>query len=171
MERYLHLLHQLPGYLAQSTPQYWADLGCGNGVFTEVLANFLPAQSRIIAVDKSDHQLAQTMGDNVSVAFQRADFTEANLQLPELDGILMANALHFVKDKETLIKKLEKHFKSSPQFLIVEYDHTQPNRWVPYPVPFEELKKIFLKLGYHTIERIGDQRSLYGGIMYAAIIY
>ncbi|WP_353184103.1 class I SAM-dependent methyltransferase [Parapedobacter lycopersici] len=167
---YYTLFSRLPSRLAWDAPQHWADLGCGNGVFTEVLAAYLPVHSRITAVDRTYQQLPAIMGNEVSVSFQQADFVAGELGLQSLQGILLANALHFVKDKEALIQKLEKYFAAQPSFLIVEYDHTIANQWVPYPVPFQKLKKHFAEYGYQHIEKIGERKSMYGGRMYAAVI-
>ena len=112
MNKYTKLLQSLSQLSAQSAPQYWADLGCGSGVFTEALANVLPSQSSIVGVDKMHHTLNEKMGNQVSVIFKKADFMSNDLPITTLDGILMANAFHFVKDKESLIKKLETQFKS-----------------------------------------------------------
>ena len=70
--------------------QRWADLDCGSGTFTRALASLLPAGSKVIAVDK----VFQNLPD-----FINANFTTDDLQLGHLDGILMANSLHGVKDK------------------------------------------------------------------------
>jgi hypothetical protein len=83
------------------------------------------------------------MGNNVSVSFQKADFVIDKLQFQELNGILMANAFHFVKNKEVLIKTLENYFAMQKTWLIVEYDHTKSNQWEPYPINFLSLKKLF----------------------------
>lgn len=170
MRKYKKLLDPLTYLFASSTPQHWADLGCGTGVFTEALAGYLPENSLITAIDLTHQQLDDRMGNNVSVDFCQANFVSEDLPTSNLDGILFANALHFVKDKEALIRKLEKQFKSTPTFLIVEYDHTQPNQWEPYPLPFAELDKMFNKLGYKKIERTGEKKSVYGGMMYACLI-
>lgn len=151
-------------------PQYWADLGCGQGLFTEALASLLPAGSHITAIDMHQQHLAGIMGKQVSVAFKKADFTTAHMELPSLDGILMANALHFVQDKMSLIRRLEQHMGDKAQFLIVEYDHSRPNQWEPYPIPFAELENHFSQLGYDYIEKTGTRKSVYGGEMYAAAI-
>lgn len=157
------------GIVYTSTPQSWADLGCGSGVFTAALAGVLPSNSNIAAIDKTLQVLDAAMGNRVAVHFQQADFVNDDLALSELDGLLMANAIHFVKDKELLIKKLENYLKV-PKFLIVEYDHSRPNQWEPYPFPFTELKNLFNRLGYRYIEKIGEQTSIYSGIMYACLI-
>lgn len=35
-----------------SSPQYWADLGCGSGTFTMAMHTILPAGSHLVAIDK-----------------------------------------------------------------------------------------------------------------------
>lgn len=169
-DKYSNLLQQLSHYLTATAPLRWADLGCGNGVFTEALAKYLPVDSTITAVDNIDQRLAAIMGNRVSISFQQADFVKDQLQVPPLDGIIMANALHFVKDKKTLIKKLEKHFVGKKRFVFVEYDHSTPNQWEPYPINYTSLKALFYTMGYSTIEKIGTLPSQYGGHMYASWI-
>ncbi|MGE9310113.1 class I SAM-dependent methyltransferase [Niabella sp. CJ426] len=158
------------GITPYDQPQHWADLGCGTGLFTEALAELLPAQSHIIAVDVNQQYLPDQMGNQVTVQFQKADFVATDIAAASLDGILMANALHFVKDKKALIQKLEQQIIDSARFLIIEYDHSTPNQWEPYPLPFAAMEKLFHQLGYQKIEKIGERQSLYGGKMFAAVI-
>lgn len=151
-------------------PQHWADLGCGTGLFTEALAALLPTGSSITAIDVNQQRPPATMGNNVTVQFKKADFVADELHEGPLNGILIANALHFVKDKKALVQKLEQQFNGSARFLVVEYDHSQANRWEPYPIPFASLKELFAGLGYTRIEKTGERQSVYGGNMYAALI-
>ena len=60
-----------------------------------------------------------------------------------VDGILMANALHYVRDKAAFIEKLKKYLKTSGELIIVEYDTVRQNRWIPYPITFEKLTETF----------------------------
>lgn len=151
--------------------QYWLDLGCGKGTFTEALATMLPAQSKITGMDKNNQQLPPQMGNQVSIKFIEADFETEALEVTGLDGILMANSLHFIWDKESLIRRLEKHFSTSRRFLIVEYDTTASNPWVPYPIDFKALKILFDRLGNYSVSKLGERRSLYGSAMlYGALI-
>jgi trans-aconitate methyltransferase len=143
-------------------PQSWADLGCGRGVFTFALKSLLPAGSRLIAVDKESQRLP--------LHFIKGDFEKDELPLSRLDGILMANSLHFVRDKEKLIRKLEAYFLATPAFLIVEYDTDRANRWVPYPVSSDELRSLFTGLGYSSITKLEVRPSRFGGQLYAALI-
>lgn len=90
----------------------------------------------------------------------------------DLDGILMANSLHYVRDKLELIQKLSACLKPGGNFLIVEYDTDVPvSHWVPYPVSFSKLKQLFGVTGYGIVEKLGERKSAYGRAnLYAAWI-
>jgi len=141
--------------------QRWADLGCGGGTFTIALNSILPAGSHLIAIDKNAQNLPN---------FLKADFEKEDLPLSGLDGILMANSLHYVRDKPKLVKKLEACFVANPTFLIVEYDTTRSNPWVPYPINYQNLLQLFTGLGYSTINKLAEAPSRFGGSMYSALI-
>ena len=146
--------------------QYWADLGCGSGTFTRALAALLPPGSPVTAVDREKQRL-----DIEGVDFIRADFDKDELQLEELDGILIANALHYVVDKAALITRLERMFSGEPRFIIIEYETDRRNPWVPYPIPFEKLKLLFVLLGYRSVLKINERPSAYRSAnMYCALI-
>jgi len=168
--KYTQLIQPACSLLNSKPLLHWADLGCGNGVFTETLATFLPKGSSITAIDKYAQQLPKTFANSVNIDFKKGDFEKDNLPLERLDGILMANAFHFIQEKEKLILKLENYFHSNPLFLMVEYDQNQSNKWVPFPIPFRELKKLFQQLNYTIIEKFGEQKSVYGGSMYACYV-
>lgn len=159
-----------PGILPGDRPQHWADLGCGNGTFTYALAHLLPPGSSIIAVDNLPQNLSKTAGHHASIQFQQADFSQDGLALPKLDGILMANSLHYIREKEILVKRLEPCFNTEKQFLIVEYESKIPNRWVPFPIAFSELSALFDLLNYEVVTKVNERRSSFGGTMYAALI-
>lgn len=156
--------------LAASDPQHWADLGSGTGVFTHALASVLPARSGIMAIDQIRQVLPPVMGVQISVNFLRADMEQDPLPLNQLQGILMANSLHYIRDKQTFVRKLEPAFSEKKQWLIVEYDTETANPWVPFPVSFKRLQTMFLALGYDKVEKINTRESVYGGEMYAALI-
>lgn len=157
--------------LAHTKFQRWADLGCGDGVFTELLAVILPFQSEIFAVDNKFQKLNSAMGNEVAVNFQKADFEKDELNLHNLNGIMMANSFHYIRDKEKLIEKLEAYFVEKKQFLIVEYDTDSANQWVPFPINFEKLKELFYKFGYQSVEKLNVRKSNYGGEMYIAFVH
>ncbi len=150
--------------------ELWADLGCGSGTFTYGLAQQLSKGSKIIAVDRSRQNLLASYND-VKIDFIRSDFENGNLKIPHLDGVLMVNAFHYVKNKIKLIQNLRQCFLSQREkWIIVEYDQRIASRWEPYPIPFNELKLLFRKLDGYRIEKTGERKSVFGGTMYAALI-
>src|SRR5262245_10601125 len=80
----------------------WADFGAGAGAFSLALRQVLGPDSAIYAVDKDRARLADLkqawsarFGDDFSrLHVLPADFTQS-LDIPTLDGLLMANSLHF----------------------------------------------------------------------------
>jgi hypothetical protein len=65
------------------------------------------------------------------------------MQLPRLDGLVIANALHFVPDDESYgpCCTLSTYLKPGGRFLLVEYDAGQGNQWVPYPFTYSQWKR------------------------------
>jgi len=154
-----------PAAFPTRQPQYWADLGCGSGLFTTALAQLLPPGSTVYGIDTHPTVRQQT----TSIIPIRADFVKDPLDLPLLDGILMANSLHYVKDKPTLIQKLRSYMHPGSPFLIVEYDTDRPVPiWVPYPISYDSLTRLFKD---HTIQKLGERPSAYGRAnIYAVVI-
>ena len=111
------------------------------------------------------------MRNNVSIDFIKADFEKFDFSFSNLDGILMANSLHYVKDKNALINRLEEYLSEEKKIVIVEYDTTVSNQWVPFPISFQKLKELFMAFGNKEIQNIGERKSKYGqGNMYGALI-
>ena len=159
------------GLRAGLNTQVWADLGCGTGTFTLALARLLPAKSLVYAVDKNKAALNKIPAEYNDVIIKKLHGDLTQEKLPEnLDGILMANSLHYVSDKDAFIKKMQTHLKKTGCFLIVEYDTDIPNQWVPYPVSLNSLKQLTENLGY-SLEKLGEHPSIYRKEkIYSAII-
>ena len=150
----------------------WADLGSGTGLFTNALASLLMPGSRIYAVDKEVDVFKTTRhAKEIALEKIKADFTKDILNVHDLDGILMANSLHFVSKKVDLLNTLRKYFNGKGTFLIVEYDTDKSNPWVPYPISFHSLRKLFTSLGFDHIEKVNHLPSRYGhGYIYSALV-
>ncbi|MBS1662544.1 MAG: class I SAM-dependent methyltransferase [Bacteroidetes bacterium] len=146
-------------------PQRWADLGCGDGLFTEALARFLPAGSSLYGVDLRPTLHSANVGE-VNLIPVKTDFINVPLPLDDLDGVLMANSFHYVKEKQAFLHKLKSAvLKPGAPLVIVEYDTDKPvQTWVPYPVSFNTLKTLVPKA-----EKLGEMPSRFGGTMYSAI--
>jgi ubiquinone/menaquinone biosynthesis C-methylase UbiE len=153
--------------------QIWADLGCGQGLFTYALADGLQLGSVIYAIDDNLSALKKINSTNkTTIKTLKADFIKDDLELSNLDGILMANSLHYVKDKSAFIRKAIGCMKEKNNFLIVEYDTDKSVPiWVPYPISFTSLKKIFSEAGYTSIKKLHERPSVYNrGNIYSALI-
>jgi glycerol uptake facilitator-like aquaporin len=95
------------------------------------------------------------------------DLQSASLRLPSVDGVLMANTLHFIQEQQVFLRRL---LSVADCFLIVEYERSKPNRWGPYPVGFERLRQLFTEAGVERVEKVATRPSLFGGMMYPALV-
>jgi len=153
--------------------QKWADLGCGTGLFTKALANLLPKGSHIHAIDADKNAIKQipVAYKGIHIESSVGDFTDEAFQFEEMDGIMMANSLHYVKDKENFLKRMINSLSVAGYFLLIEYDLEKPNRWVPYPIAIAPARELFFQYGAKSFEVLNERRSLFGDQqMYAALI-
>ena len=148
-------------------PQSWCDLGCGKGTFTIALAQLLTRGSTIYAVDFDQGALKGFPDEHDGVEIRKivGDLQNPTLNLPSVDGILMANTLHFIPDQGVFLRRL---LSAADRCLIVEYERSRPNRWGPYPVGFERLRQLFSEVGVERVEKLATRPSLFGGTMYSA---
>jgi len=158
--------------IQSSEKTIWADLGCGSGLFTNALAHLLSMNSKIYAIDTNASQLNKIKEPkNITIEKIHADFINDELHVQKLDGILMANSLHFVENKPVFINKISTLLKPGGCFLIVEYNTDKANTWVPFPVSFTSLKILFSRAGYFSVEQIHEMPSRYNQAhIYAAVI-
>jgi trans-aconitate methyltransferase len=158
--------------IADSFHQVWFDLGAGSGLFTQAVGSLLPS-GKIIAIDKdlrSMNSISENIG-KIQVEKRAADFTSFNFQGLNADGILMANALHFVKDKVPFLKKLKSGLGEKGVLVVVEYEMTKGNAWVPWPVGFEGLRTLIIESGFGGLKKIGSAESRYQKDgMYSALV-
>ncbi len=152
----------------------WADIGAGTGLFTEALMDILE-EGRVIAVDKSPHSLyanSQLSNRNAKIDIEiiEGDFHNP-MPLPPLDGILMANALHYAKDHEAVLKNVLVYLKPTGTFVLIEYDTDIPNNpWVPNPISIERFKMLCEKVELKAPIVMGMRESIYqDGQMYIAV--
>ena len=150
----------------------WADLGCGSGLFSYALAGLLPDNSKVYAIDKElTFDTGMFPKKNKIIPLQH-DFVKDELPLQNLDGILMANALHYVPDKPALLDKLLHYLKPEASLLIVEYDTDVPVPvWVPYPLSFSALAPLSESKGFSAIKKLQERPSLFRrSNLYAALL-
>ena len=154
-------------------PTTWADLGSGDGTFTLALAGLLASGSTIHAMDldRAALRAIPSAYGGVRITAHRGDFMKQPWPFADLDGILMANSLHYVANQAAFIRACESHMKPRRHFLIVEYDTTTASRWVPYPVNQARLAALFERAGYASIRLLRSRPSIYRRApLYAAVI-
>jgi trans-aconitate methyltransferase len=152
----------IDGGVDSHAAEVWADLGCGDGTFTLALALLLAEGSTIHAVDEDPSALRRIPERHAGVAIitHAQDFTRQLWPFDALDGILMANALHFVPSQSSFIRACTSRLRQR-RFLLVEYDTDVPNAWVPYPVGRTTAARLFAEAGYPSITPLGSRASRY----------
>lgn len=151
----------------------WADLGSGEGAFTLALRELVGADGVIYSVDKHDPSLdAQRRAFRLQfpisrVHFIKADFTQT-LSLPPLDGVVMANSLHYVRDKDAMLERVVRWLKPSGRFILVEYNVDLGNPWVPYPLSFQSFVKLAARSHLRDPELLATRPSRFLREIYSA---
>jgi len=154
-------------------PGVWAELGSGSGAFTLALADLLGQDARIVSVDRDGGALRrqresmETRFPTAIVDYIRGDFTRA-LDLRGLDGIVMANSLHFVRRKEPVLQLVYGYLKPGARLVLVEYDADRGNLWVPHPLSFASWQRVSAASGFIGTRLLGRRPSRYLGAIYSA---
>ncbi len=152
----------------------WADLGAGSGAFTLALRELVGAEAALYAIDRERTRLGELertwrlrFGDTTGLHLLSADFTRP-LDLPPLDGVLMANSLHFYKDKERLLRHIGTFLKPGGRLLLVEYNVDSGNLWVPYPLSFETYQALAVRAGFSAPRLLSTHPSAFLRGFYSA---
>ena len=105
---------------------------------------------------------------NAIVHYRAADFTSL-LDLPPLDGIVMANALHFRRDKARVVQTIKKCLRPEGRFILVEYNVDQGNMWVPHPLSYKTWEPLALHCGFSQTKLLATVPSRFLGEIYSAL--
>jgi SAM-dependent methyltransferase len=152
----------------------WADLGSGTGAFTLALADLLGPGGQIVSIDRDDGVLRQqeasmrTRFPGVTVEYRIADFTRP-LDLAPLDGVVMANALHFHRDKLPIVQRIRGYLRPAGHLILVEYDTDQGNPWVPYPLSYLGWEVLAGKAECAEFRLLATRPSRFLGRIYSAL--
>ena len=143
----------------------WADLGAGEGAFTLALAELLGPDAQIVAVDHDAGALRALDG---RFETRVADFTKP-LDLDDLDGVVMANSLHFVRDKGPVLRSVRSMLKPGGRLIVVEYGADRGNPWVPYPFSYPRWEEMAAQAGFKSTTLLKTIPSRWLGSMYSAL--
>lgn len=156
----------------------WADLGSGGGAFTLALADLLGPGGVIHSVDRDGRALrrqAEAMRagfPEVTVSYIEADYT-LRIDLPPLDGIVMANALHFQRQRQkaAVLGLAHGYLKPGGRLLIVEYNIDRGNPWVPHPFSYDTWERIAAEHGFSSTRQLAVRPSRHWREIYSAITF
>ena len=143
----------------------WVDLGAGEGAFTLALAELLGPEARIIAIDR-DATALREIGDGIETRV--ADFTKP-LGLSDLDGVVMANSLHFVRDKLRVLGAVRQMLKPDGRLIMIEYGSDRGNPWVPYPMSYRTWERIAGEAGFAGTVLLHTVPSRHLGSIYSSV--
>jgi ubiquinone/menaquinone biosynthesis C-methylase UbiE len=154
----------------------WADLGSGEGAFTMALRELLGPEAEIWSVDRDagaldrQREAIRRRHPQARVHYLKADFTRP-LELPPLDGLVMANSLHFQRDKRPVLKLVRGYLKPKGRLLLVEYDADRGNPWVPHPLSYETWARVAAENGFSETRLLHRVPSRHLGAIYSAASY
>jgi ubiquinone/menaquinone biosynthesis C-methylase UbiE len=154
----------------------WADFGSGEGAFTLALCDLIGPAGEIWSIDKDrgrldrQRQLLRTRFPGSNVHLVQADLTRP-LELPPLDGVVMANSLHFFRNKENVLRQIREYLKENARLVLVEYNVDSGNAWVPHPLSFDTFRVLAPRAGFSDPQLLATAPSHFLGEFYSALAF
>lgn len=152
----------------------WADFGSGTGAFTLALAECIGPTGQIYSIDQKRESLRQqevVMNGRFphnQLTYITADYTQP-LDLPPLDGIIIANALHFQRRKDGIIQLLYSYLRPGGQLILVEYNVDRGNLWVPHPFTYKVWETMTKRNGFVNTRLLATRTSSFLHEIYTAV--
>ena len=152
----------------------WADFGAGRGAFTLALADLIGPTGDIHAIDQDRNALQANARNmcarfpDLRVEYEVGDYTRS-LPLPPLDGIVMANTLHFQRDQPTVVRHCRRYLRPGGRLLLVEYNLNRAHGAVPHPVAYPRWCRLADDAGFGHTALLATRPSRFLREMYAAV--
>ena len=104
------------------------------------------------------------------VHYRVTDFTlPLHNYFPLLDGIVMANSLHFHRGKEPIVNLIKRYLRPNGHLILVEYNIEQGNSAVPYPVSYRSWEELAQTCGFAHTELLHTRPSRFLREIYSAV--
>jgi SAM-dependent methyltransferase len=153
----------------------WADFGAGSGAFTLALRELVGPDASLYAIDKDQGSLRALerayiarFGSSRNLSTIPRDFTTP-LDFPPLDGVIMANSLHFFREKRSVLEGVRGYLKPEGVLLLVEYNVDRGNPWVPFPLSFETFRSLAPGAGFTEPRLLATASSSFLKEFYSAL--
>ena len=156
----------------------WGEFGSGRGAFTLALAEIIGLTGTIHSVDNNGaalneqaHTIQRRFANRAPrMHYLAADYTH-KLDLPFLDGVLVANALHFQRNKDAVLRLILDYLQPGGSFILVEYNIDRGIPWVPHPISYKSWEVLTQKCGYVNTRFLAGRPSRFLGEIYSAVSY
>ena len=107
---------------------------------------------------------------DIAVAYVVGDFSRPlALGSGQLDGIVMANSLHFVRDQAAALQRLAGYLRPRGRLILVEYDADKGNHWVPFPIASARWPALAAGAGLAGTRILHRVPSRFLGSIYSAV--
>lgn len=152
----------------------WADFGSGTGAFSLALAELTGAEGILYAIDQDKgalrrHEEAMRLRfPSLQVHYLASDYTRP-LPLPPLDGVIMANALHFQRHKDGVVQSIYHYLRPGGRLILVEYNVDHGNPWVPHPLSYQSWEPLARRHGFVDTRLLATRPSRFLHEIYAAV--
>ncbi len=154
----------------------WADFGSGSGAFTLALADLLGPGAEIYSLDLDRHALERQRSEmrrrfpHTNLHVMVVDFTQPQ-DLPSLDGIVMANSLHYQRNKDVVLRLVSGYLKPGGRLILIEYNADRGNHWVPYPLSYQTWEALTERNGFVGTRLLSSRPSRFLGEIYSSVTF
>ena len=81
----------------------------------------------------------------------------------------MANALHFVAEKDAVLRLVRGYLRPGGRLLLVEYNTDRGNPWVPHPLSYPTWEALARRNGFAETRLVATRPSRFLGEIYSAL--
>jgi SAM-dependent methyltransferase len=97
-----------------------------------------------------------------------AHFTRP-LDLPSLNGVVMANSLHYVRDKEPVLRAVLNYLRPGGRLILVEYNADRGNPRVPHILSCCTWEALARRAGFIATNLLATVPSRFLGELFSAV--